>query len=275
MEERPVWQSSNPALHNDNLFRETYGDKLGERANVVSLRGVVNKTALLVGIAVLAGAGGYKLVASVPAALWVSWICALLIGLGIYFVVFGKPHLAPVLAPIYAIAQGAFLGALTGFLDKVLLDMGYAVAGGVALQAFIITLSLMIAMLALYSARIIRPTRTFQAVVGVFTAGIMLTYLVSIVLSLFGVSLPFVSLGSAFAGGTTAWIGLGINVFILGIASLWLVIDFKLVEDQVASGGPKYLDWYCGFALLVTLAWIYFEAVKLVFRLAILLGGRD
>ncbi len=153
--------------------------------------------------------------------------------------------------------------------------MGYAVAGGIALQAFIITLSLMIAMLALYSARIIRPTRTFQAVVGVFTAGIMLTYLVSILLSLFGVALPFVSLASAFAGGTTAWIGLGINVFILGIASLWLVIDFKLVEDKVASGGPKYLEWYCGFALLVTLAWIYFEAVKLVFRLAILLGSRD
>ncbi|MHC4804423.1 MAG: Bax inhibitor-1/YccA family membrane protein, partial [Planctomycetota bacterium] len=84
-----------------------------------------------------------------------------------------------------------------------------------------------------------------------------------------------VSLGSAFAGGKAALIGLGINVFILGVASMWLIIDFKLIEDRVAEGGPKYMEWYCGFALLVTLAWIYFEAVKLAFRIAILLGNRD
>ena len=70
-------------------------------------------------------------------------------------------------------------------------------------------------------------------------------------------------------------IGLGINVLILGGASMWLIIDFKLIEDRVAAGGPKYMEWYCGFALLVTLAWIYYEAVKLAFRVAILLGNRD
>ena len=79
----------------------------------------------------------------------------------------------------------------------------------------------------------------------------------------------------AFQGGTAGWIGVGFNVLILGLASMWLIIDFKLVEDQVNAGAPKYAEWYCGFALLVTLAWIYFEAVKLVFRLAILLNGRD
>jgi len=35
------------------------------------------------------------------------------------------------------------------------------------------------------------------------------------------------------------------------------------------------MEWYCGFALLVTLAWIYYEAVKLVVRLAVLFGNRD
>ena len=39
--------------------------------------------------------------------------------------------------------------------------------------------------------------------------------------------------------------------------------------------GVSRIEWYCGFALLVTLAWIYYEAVKLAFRLAILLGNRD
>ena len=30
-----------------------------------------------------------------------------------------------------------------------------------------------------------------------------------------------------------------------------------------------------GFILLVSLAWIYYEAVKLSFRIAVLLGGRE
>ncbi|MHC4306724.1 MAG: Bax inhibitor-1/YccA family membrane protein, partial [Planctomycetota bacterium] len=150
-----------------------------------------------------------------------------------------------------------------------------AATGGLALQAFVITISILIAMLALYSFRILRPSQTFVSVIKVLTAGIMITYVLSFVLSFFGMALPFVSLGSAFAGGKAALIGLGINVFILGVASMWLIIDFKLIEDRVAEGGPKYMEWYCGFALLVTLAWIYFEAVKLAFRIAILLGNRD
>ena len=35
------------------------------------------------------------------------------------------------------------------------------------------------------------------------------------------------------------------------------------------------MEWYCGFALLVSLAWIYYESVKLAFRLALLVGNRD
>ena len=65
------------------------------------------------------------------------------------------------------------------------------------------------------------------------------------------------------------------NVFILGIASLWLIIDFGMVEEKVVAAAPKHMEWYLGFALLVTLAWIYYEAVKLAFRLAILLGNRN
>ncbi|MEE9129848.1 MAG: Bax inhibitor-1/YccA family protein [Phycisphaerales bacterium] len=46
-------------------------------------------------------------------------------------------------------------------------------------------------------------------------------------------------------------------------------------EDVRRAGAPKQMEWYCGFALLVSLAWSYYEAVKLAFRLAILLGNRD
>jgi uncharacterized YccA/Bax inhibitor family protein len=269
-----MWQSSNPALRNDDVFNEVYG-RTAERADVISLKGVVNKTAMLIAVAVAAGVGGYSLVSAMPSLLWISCIAGFIVTLGVYFVIHGKPALSPILAPVYAIVEGVFLGALSGVLDKVLADMGYVAAGGVAMQAFVITIGILVAMLTLYSVGWLRPTQRFVSTIKVLTLGIMVTYLLSFVLMFFGIQLPFVSLGSAAAGGTTAWIGLGINVFILGVASMWLIIDFGLVEQKVAEGGPKYMEWYCGFALLVTLAWVYYEAVKLAFRLAILFGNRD
>ena len=61
-----------------------------------------------------------------------------------------------------------------------------------------------------------------------------------------------------------------LNVLILGVASMWLIIDFGMIETRVAQGGPKSEEWFLAFALIVSLAWVYFEAVKLVFRLVIL-----
>ena len=87
--------------------------------------------------------------------------------------------------------------------------------------------------------------------------------------------MPFLSIGSALEGGTAGYIGLGINVLILGVAALWFIVDFRQVEELVASGAPKQMEWYAAFGLIVTLAWVYLEALKLVFRLALLFGRRD
>ena len=94
------------------------------------------------------------------------------------------------------------------------------------------------------------------------------------IFGLFGVTIPWIGIGSALEGGQTALIGLGINLFILILASLWLIIDFGLVEQHVNNGAPKQMEWFCGFILMVTLVWIYLEALKLCFRLAILFGKK-
>lgn len=270
-------QSSNPVLANDDAFNQYYSGTAEAQADVTTLQGVVNKTAILVGIAIVTGAGGYALAGmiSMPV-LMVSWIITLLVTLGLYYKIYGNPAHAVFLAPIYAALQGVFLGALTGLLEGSLASMGIEAAGGLALQAFIITISIMLAMLGLYYARILQPTKTFQAVVMTLTAGIMITYLISMgAYFLFGAGLPFLRIGSAVEGGYAPMIGLGLNVLILGIAAMWLIMDFGLVEEKVKSGAPKHMEWFCGFALIVSLAWIYWEAVKLAFRLAILFANRD
>jgi len=272
-------QSSNPALHNEQAFNPyayQEGEVAAQPANVTTLQGVVNKTALLTLIAVAGGVFGYWLVGQMGwQAVWISNVAAFITAIGIYFVIAGKPALAPVLGPIYAVVEGVFLGALTGGLDGWLASMDIAMPGGVALTAFIITVSILCAMLTLYKLRILRPTKRFRAVVMTAAGGVMIAYGLTWILGFFGVSIPFLRLSSAVEGTTPALIGIGINVLILGVASLMLIIDFGEVEERIAQGAPKKMEWYCAFILLVTLAWVYFEAVKLAFRLAILFGGRE
>jgi uncharacterized YccA/Bax inhibitor family protein len=265
-----MWASTNPALANDDVFNKYYGKAMFDaKPNTATLQGVVNKTAILTLIAIAAGAGGYALVSQFASLLWISAIAAFVICLGVGYVVRGKPQSAIYLAPVYAIVEGVFLGAFTRLAEWLLLSRGIEVPGGVALQAFIITGSVLGAMLALYSMRILRPTRMLTAVVSTATLGIMLAYLLSFVLSFFGMSVPFIGIHSALNDtGMAGWIGLGVNLLILGIASLWLIIDFGMIEEKLSTDQPKYMEWYCGFALLVTLAWIYYESVKLVLRLA-------
>lgn len=271
-----MWQSSNPVLNRDDMFEQVYGrDMFATRSDVTTMGGVVNKTAILVGIAVTCGSLGYTWFQSNPSVLWISSIASLIVCFGLGMFLCGRPKAAPIYAPIYAIVEGVFLGAFTGVADAILKSRGLAVAGGVGLQAFIITASAMVSMLALYKTGIIKPTRTFQAILGVATGGIMLAYLISFVLHIFWRPLPLISFyGAVSEQGPIALVGLGINLFILGIASLWLIIDFKTIEDRIADGSPKYMEWYCGYGLLVTLAWIYYEAVKIVVRVAIILGDR-
>lgn len=275
-----MWASSNPVLaNNDDAFSQFYGkDMFVTKPDVISLQGVVNKTAILVAIATVFGAGGYWLTQQAIGLniVMISCLASMAVGFGIGLVLRGRPQQAMILAPIYAAVEGVFLGALSGALDGILARSGMAALGGVAVQAFIITLAITLAMLGLYSARIIKPSKPLFAIVGVATFGIMLTYLISWPLGLlFGIDLPLIGLTSAFGQGWTPILGIGINVFILGIASLWLIIDFKMIEDKLAEGAPRYMEWYCGFALMVTLAWIYYEAVKLAFRIAVLLNSRD
>ena len=50
-------------------------------------------------------------------------------------------------------------------------------------------------------------------------------------------------------------------------ASSNLLLDFDLVEKGAQQNAPKYMEWYGGFALLVTLVWLYIELLRLLSKL--------
>jgi uncharacterized YccA/Bax inhibitor family protein len=116
-----MWTSTNPALANDDAFNQFYGKAMfKERSNAATLQGVVGKTAILTIIAIAAGAAGYAMVQQYASILWISNLAALVICLGIGFVIGGKPQLAVYLAPVYAIVEGVFLGAVTAAVEWIL-----------------------------------------------------------------------------------------------------------------------------------------------------------
>ena len=265
-------ESSNPALKHDEYFAPITG------AETASVNGVINKTAILTVLAVIGGVIGIGIAQRIGLSMpvLIGWsLGTAVITLILYFMAVRNPMRAVALAPAYAIIEGAFLGVFTMLIDSWLAKSGYVAVGGVALQAFVITLAILASMLTLYYFRILQATPMFTRVVFTLVVGIFIAYGVSFILMLFGIYVPFISVFTTPTEGGGMWIGIGLNLFILLIASLMLIIAFKIIEDHIKAGSPKRIEWFLGFCLLVTLAWIYMEAVKLSARLAILAGNRD
>jgi len=247
-------QSSNPVFADQLFDQKVHAQPAG---GVATVQGVINKTGACAMLCAIAGAIAYAVTGSNPGWSMGFMIASLIFSFVAFFAIWRNPASARWVAPVYSLLQGATIGSVTFFLEKILESKGITVAGGLALQAFVITMALMGTMLGLYKARILRGGQTFQMALTVATVGLMVVMLIGFVLSLFGVSLPFI-----------------INVLVLGLASLWLVVDFRVIDDAVQAGAPRDAEWYLAFGLVVTLVWVYIEALKLAFRLAAMFGGK-
>jgi uncharacterized YccA/Bax inhibitor family protein len=93
----------------------------------------------------------------------------------------------------------------------------------------------------------------------VATAAVALVYVVDMVLNMFGTRVAYIHESGA--------IGIGISLVIVGIAAFNLLVDFAVIEQNVSTGSPRFMEWYCGMALLVTLVWLYLELLRLLSKL--------
>jgi uncharacterized YccA/Bax inhibitor family protein len=114
-------------------------------------------------------------------------------------------------------------------------------------------------MLFVYGTGIIRVTEKFKIGVVAATGAICLVYLVDIVASFFGAHIPYIH--------ESGYIGIGFSLVVVVIAALNLVLDFDFIERGVQMQAPKYMEWYGGFSLMVTLVWMYLEILRLLSKL--------
>jgi uncharacterized YccA/Bax inhibitor family protein len=221
------------------------------REGAMTVGGTVGKTSILLALAVVAGSVGWERADTLVQAGGFIFLLLFLGLLGLSWFTATRPRIAPITGPIYAVVIGVFAGMISAFYD--------ATFDGIVLQAVFATGAVFAVCLFLYSSGIVKVTRKFVAVTVAATGGIMLMYLISIVLNLFGVRVGFLSDPSP--------IGILVSVVICFVAALNLFLDFELVRQGVDRGAPTYMEWYCAFALMATLIWLYLEMLRLLGKL--------
>jgi uncharacterized YccA/Bax inhibitor family protein len=178
-----------------------------------------------------------------------GWLLiALFLGLGLGIATAFVPKIARITAPLYALAYGAVLGAVSAVYN--------AQWDGIVVQAVAATLAVFGVMFFLYVTRIIKVTKKYVMVVLAATLGIFVMYLGAWIATLFGADIAFWNEPSA--------LGIGISVVIVVVAAANLGIDFAFIEQASKSGAPKHMEWYGAFGITVTMVWLYLEILRLL-----------
>jgi uncharacterized YccA/Bax inhibitor family protein len=180
-------------------------------------------------------------------------LLGVVVGFGCVIAMMFRPMWARILAPIYALAEGFFVGVISKFYE--------AEQHGIVLQAVGATLATFLVMLVLYRTNIIKVTDRFRRIVISATLGIMLLYVVSFVVRLIAGadSVSFLNSPSAF--------GILFSVFVCGLAAMNLALDFDFIEKASAARMPKGMEWFAAMGLLVTIVWLYLEILRLLSKL--------
>lgn len=248
-----IMRSSNPTMTGAIFDRAT---AVPGQTGAMTINGTINKVGIMV-LLVLAGAAytWNMVVGENPAGARTYMMIGAIGGLITALITVFRPRSAAITAPVYAILEGLFLGAISAMIN--------AQYQGIPFQAVILTIGTLFSMLFLYRSGRIRATPRFRRGVFMATGAIFFAYMISFIFSLFGVSLGYMH--------SAGPLGIIINLVVIGVAAMNLILDFDFIEKGSQAGAPKYMEWYGAFGLVVTLIWLYIEFLRLLSRFA----GRD
>lgn len=244
--------SSNPTISAEKYERSIQGNT-GE---TMTVSGAVNKTLLLFLFLLIPAIFAWntydfsnpELNQGISPLLMIGGIGGFILALVTIF----APKISGITAPLYAIFEGLFLGAFSGYVELMI--------PGIASQAIFLTFGVLFIMLGLYKGKLIVPTKKFRTGIMAATGAIALVYLISIVAGFFGASIPLIHEGGP--------VGIIFSLVVIAIAAFNLIIDFDNIQQGENYGAPKYMEWYSAFGLMLTLVWLYLEIIRLLMKLA-------
>src|ERR1035437_8388207 len=251
-----LMKTSNPALGDKTFTDLAKSGQFGDLADTarMTLSGTVNKTGILLLCSIATAAYRWRLF--LQAAGDMSTIGPLVLGGLISGFIFAmvtifKEEWEPVTAPIYALLEGLVLGAISAVTN--------ARYPGIGIQAVSLTFGTLFALLLAYSSGLIKVTDKMRLGIVAATGGIAVFYVLELLLGFAGFHFTAINGNGA--------IGIGFSLFVVAIAALNLILDFDFIEQGVAVGAPKYMEWYGAFGIMVTLVWLYLEILRLLSKM--------
>lgn len=253
-----MFRTTNPAM-GEQIFHKAR-QNAASNTERMTLDGTVNKTAILLGLALITAMWSWNVVFPGTANVAVgalpsppSWLLmgAPILAIIAAFVTIFKPTVAHISAPIYAVLEGLVLGTISAMFE-----VSYP---GIAMQAGFGTLATLGGLLLAYRSGVIQVTDKFRLGVVAATSGIFMLYFASMVMGFFGAEIPFIRGGGIM--------GIGFSLVVVAVAALNLVLNFDSVERGVESGAPKHMEWYGAFGVMLTLVWLYIEMLVLLSKL--------
>jgi uncharacterized YccA/Bax inhibitor family protein len=175
-----LFKSGNPTL-SENKFRDTVIATPIINENAMSINGTLNKFGFM--LLMLMGSAFYS---------WKEFLASYGTSNNLMPMIFGgaiggfvvalvlifKKEWSPYLAPLYALCEGLFIGAVSAMYDSIY--------PGIVLNAVGLTFGVGIAMFFLYKLRIIKATEKFKSVIISATVGIAIFYFIVMILNMFG-----------------------------------------------------------------------------------------
>ncbi len=224
------------------------------QSQVMTVNGVITATAVLFTIFLVSASVGWFTSTTneqgnfEPAP---GILIGVILGFVAVMVAYRKPTWAKFLGPVYALSYGYAVGAISRMYE--------ASQNGIVLQAAGATMAVFLVMLTLYRTGIIKVTEGFRRIVMGATLGVMVLYLVSIVISLFGGEIGFIN--------SPSLIGIGFSVLVCALAASNLALDFDLIEKGTEMKMSKDYEWVAALGMVVTIVWLYLEILRLLSKL--------
>ena len=244
-----AFQSSNPVFASSTFQNFDYS---ADRSQVMTVQGTAFKAFALTALTLVAAGWSWsKVIANEMQPGFV--IGAGIGGMIVAFITIFKPKIASWTAPVYAVLEGLFLGAISVFFEK-------AAYQGMAMQAVGLTGGTLFVMLFIYMTGLIKVTEKLTSAIVAATGAIALFYLLTMVLRMFHVEIPYIH--------SSGPIGIAFSLFVVGLAAFNLLLDFEQIKRGAESGAPKWMEWYSAFGLLVTLVWLYLEILRLLRKIS-------
>jgi uncharacterized YccA/Bax inhibitor family protein len=208
----------------------------------ITIDDIVTKTGITAGAAIIAGA------LTAWSGLYVLALPAFIVGFVVSLIIIFKQSSNPALVMTYSIAEGIALGGIAGLINQRF--------PGIAFQALIGTVGVLVGMLVVYKTGAVKVTPRFTKWLMGALIGVVVLMLVNLIAGFF--------IPGGFGLRDGGPLAILFSVVVIGVAAFSLLLDFDMADQAVRAGAPARFAWYIAFGLMTTLVWLYIEILRLL-----------